>query len=65
MFKSLAAAAGSTIVIAIVLIAIFLLIRAVPSLRANHANFFTSTEFDTTNAETWLSVSATCSWSRC
>jgi phosphate transport system permease protein len=38
-------------VIAIVLIAIFLLIRAIPSLRVNHANFFTSTEFDTTDAE--------------
>jgi phosphate transport system permease protein len=46
-----AAAAGSTIVVAILLIAIFLLIRAVPSLRANHANFFTSAEFNTTNAQ--------------
>jgi phosphate transport system permease protein len=35
------------IVVAIVLIAVFLLIRAVPSLRANHANFFTSAQFDT------------------
>jgi phosphate transport system permease protein len=51
IFKSIAAAAGSTIVFAIVLIAIFLLIRAIPSLRVNHANFFTSTEFDTTDAE--------------
>jgi phosphate transport system permease protein len=50
VFKLLAAAAGSTIVIAIALIAIFLLVRAVPSLRANHANFFTSAEFNTTNA---------------
>ena len=46
-FKSIAIAAGSTIVIAIVLIAVFLLIRAVPSLRVNHANFFTSWEFNT------------------
>jgi phosphate transport system permease protein len=46
-----AAAASSTIVVAILLIAIFLLIRAVPSLRANHANFFTSAEFNTTNGE--------------
>jgi phosphate transport system permease protein len=51
IFKSVAAAAGWTIVIAIVLIATFLLIRAIPSLRVNHANFFTSTEFDTTDAE--------------
>jgi phosphate transport system permease protein len=49
LFKLAAAAAGSTIVIAIGLIATFLLIRAVPSLRANHANFFTSAEFNTTD----------------
>jgi phosphate transport system permease protein len=47
LFRLVAAAAGSTIVIAIALIAAFLLIRAVPSLRANHANFFTSAEFNT------------------
>jgi phosphate transport system permease protein len=51
LFKLVAAAAGSTIVIAIVLIAIFLLVRAIPSLRANHANFFTSAQFNTTSAE--------------
>jgi len=51
LFKLVAAGAGSTIVIAIVLIAIFLLIRAVPSFRANHANFFTSPEFKTTDAQ--------------
>jgi phosphate transport system permease protein len=50
-FKLVAAAAGCTIVIAILLIAVFLLVRAVPSLRANHANFFTSAEFNTTKAE--------------
>ncbi|MGH3968785.1 MAG: phosphate ABC transporter permease subunit PstC [Mycobacterium sp.] len=51
LFKSVAVAAGSTIVIAIVLIAMFLLVHAVPSLRADHANFFTSARFDTTDAE--------------
>ncbi|OMC45325.1 phosphate ABC transporter permease subunit PstC [Mycobacterium sp. IS-2888] len=51
LFKSVAAAAGSTIVAAIALIAIFLLIRAIPSLRANHANFFTSATFDTVHAQ--------------
>jgi phosphate transport system permease protein len=51
VFKSVASAAGSTIVIAIGLIAVFLLIRAVPALRANHANFFTSAEFRTTDAK--------------
>src|ERR1700746_1522719 len=50
LFKAIAIAAASTIVIAIGLIAIFLLIRAVPSLRANHANFFTSAVFSTTDA---------------
>jgi phosphate transport system permease protein len=42
-----ASAAGSTIVVGVLLIALFLLVRAVPSLRANHANFFTSANFDT------------------
>ena len=49
LFKMVAAAAGSTIVIAIGLIATFLLLRAVPSLRANHANFFTSADFNTSD----------------
>ncbi|AFC42145.1 MULTISPECIES: phosphate ABC transporter permease subunit PstC [Mycobacterium] len=49
IFKLVAAAAGSTIVVAILLIAVFLLLRALPSLRVNHANFFTSAEFSTSN----------------
>ncbi|MBW0014669.1 phosphate ABC transporter permease subunit PstC [Mycobacterium sp.] len=51
LFKLVAAAAGATIVIAIVLIAVFLLVRAVPSLRADQVNFFTSAEFSTAKAE--------------
>ena len=51
LFKGLAIAAGATIVVAIALIAIFLLIRAVPSLGANHVNFFTSAEFNTSDAD--------------
>jgi phosphate transport system permease protein len=47
IFKLVAALASSTIMLAIGLIAIFLLIHAVPALRANHANFFTSAQFDT------------------
>jgi phosphate transport system permease protein len=47
LFRSVAALAGSSITIAIGLIAIFLLVQAVPALRANHANFFTSAQFDT------------------
>lgn len=49
LFKLTAAAAGSTIVVAILLIAVFLLLRAVPSLRVNHANFFTSSKFSTSD----------------
>ncbi|KAA8886870.1 phosphate ABC transporter permease subunit PstC [Nocardia colli] len=51
VFRSLATASGATIVAAIALIALFLLIRAVPSVMANEANFITSTEFNTTNAD--------------
>ena len=47
LFRLVAAAAGLTIVAAILLIAVFLLIKAIPSLQANHANFFTSAQFDT------------------
>lgn len=49
LFKLVAAAAGSTIVVAILLIAVFLLLRAVPALRVNHANFFTSAKFSTSD----------------
>lgn len=49
IFRTIASAAGSTVVFAVVLIAVFLLVRAVPSLGANQANFFTSAKFDTTN----------------
>lgn len=50
-FRWAATAAGATIVAAIALIALFLLIRAVPSLRADEVNFFTSTEFSTGDAD--------------
>jgi phosphate transport system permease protein len=50
LFELAAAAAGSTIVIAILLIAVFLLVHAVPSMRANHVDFFTSALFDTTDS---------------
>ncbi len=51
IFRSLATASGATIVAVIALIALFLLIRAVPSVMANDANFFTSSEFNTSNAD--------------
>jgi phosphate transport system permease protein len=51
LFKLIASAAGATIVVAILLIAVFLLIRAVPSLRVDHANFFTSAQFSTSNPD--------------
>ncbi|ORW67257.1 phosphate ABC transporter permease [Mycolicibacter senuensis] len=47
IFRAVALSAGSTVVVAIALIAIFLLIRAVPSLQANNANFFTTATFST------------------
>lgn len=50
VFQRLTTASGATIVVAIVAIAIFLLIQAVPSLLVNHANFFTSSEFSTSDA---------------
>src|ERR1700759_2559773 len=50
LFKSVAALAGSTITIVIGLIAIFLLVKAIPALRANHANFFTSAQFNTVDS---------------
>ncbi|MFC9440175.1 phosphate ABC transporter permease subunit PstC [Nocardia sp. NPDC057030] len=51
VFRSLATASGAIIVAAIALIALFLLIRAVPSVMANEANFFTSSEFKTGDAD--------------
>lgn len=64
LFKLAASAAGSTIVIAILLIAIFLLVRAVPSLRANHANFSPVPNSTRRTMSSWRLVSGTCSWSR-
>jgi phosphate transport system permease protein len=49
IFGSLALAAGATIIAVIALMALFLIIRAVPSLQANKANFLTSSEFATTD----------------
>ena len=50
VFGSVAMAAGATIIAAIALMAFFLIIRAVPSLQADKANFLTSAEFSTTDA---------------
>ena len=58
VFERLTTASGLVIVVAIVLIAVFLLVKAIPSLAADHANFLTSTEFSTTCG----SASGTC-WS--
>lgn len=51
IFGSVALAAGATIIGAIALMAGFLIIQAVPSLQANKANFITSSEFNTTDAD--------------
>ena len=49
VFGSVATAAGATIIAAIALMALFLIVRALPSLHANKANFITSSEFSTTD----------------
>ena len=49
VFGSVAMAAGAAIIAAITLMALFLIIRAVPSLQADKANFLTSSEFSTTD----------------
>src|SRR6478672_13027478 len=47
VFRLLTSGSGLIIVVAIVLIGLFLLIQAIPSLRADMVNFFTSSEFNT------------------
>lgn len=49
VFAALATTAGATIIALIALMALFLVVRAVPSLQANKANFITSSEFATTD----------------
>ena len=51
VFKSIAIAAGATIIGAIALMGLFLIVKAIPSLQANQANFLTSTEFLTSDAD--------------
>ncbi len=45
LFRNLTTASGISIILAIVLIAVFLLVQAIPSLRANTANFLTFDDF--------------------
>ena len=49
--SELATTAGATIIGAIALMALFLIVRAIPSLQANQANFLLSTEFLTTDSD--------------
>ncbi len=49
VFAALATTAGAMIIALIALMALFLVVRAVPSLQANKANFITSSEFATTD----------------
>jgi phosphate transport system permease protein len=49
LFRSLAVAAGAMIIGVVLLMGLFLLIRAVPALRANRADFLTSSEFVTSD----------------
>jgi phosphate transport system permease protein len=46
-FRGLTSGAGLVVVLAVVLIGLFLIIKAVPSLLANQADFFTSAQFNT------------------
>jgi phosphate transport system permease protein len=50
VFRGLTSGAGLVVVLAVVLIGLFLIIKAVPSLIANHADFFTSAQFNTNDA---------------
>lgn len=45
LFRSLSATAGATVLIIIVAIAVFLIVKAVPALRANQENFFTYSQW--------------------
>jgi phosphate transport system permease protein len=49
LFRGLTSGAGLVVVVAIGLIGLFLLIRSIPSLAADQANFITSPTFDTTD----------------
>lgn len=51
IFRSLTVAAGAVIVALIALIGIVLVTQAAPSLMQNHVNFFTSSEWNTTDPE--------------
>nr|WP_245561407.1 phosphate ABC transporter permease subunit PstC [Actinomycetospora chiangmaiensis] len=50
VFRALTTGSGLVVVVAIALIGLFLIVQAVPSLLANNDNFFTSPEFNTTDA---------------
>src|SRR4051812_5278233 len=51
VFRALATGSGLAIVISIILIGVFLLIQAIPSMAANQANFLTSPLFLTTDPD--------------
>ena len=51
LFRSVTVAAGAVIVALIALIGIVLVMQAMPSLMANNVNFFTSSEWNTTDPE--------------
>nr|WP_312030464.1 phosphate ABC transporter permease subunit PstC [Actinomycetospora sp. TBRC 11914] len=50
VFRGLTTGSGLVVVAAIALIGLFLVVQAIPSLIANHDNFLTSPEFNTTDA---------------
>lgn len=50
VFRGFTTGAGLVVVVTIALIGLFLIVRALPSLLANHDNFLTSPEFNTNDA---------------
>jgi phosphate transport system permease protein len=49
VFRGLTTGSGLVVVLAIALIGLFLIVQAIPSLIANHSNFFASPTFDTSD----------------
>ncbi|RNI23788.1 phosphate ABC transporter permease subunit PstC [Flexivirga caeni] len=47
LFGGMTRLAGGVVLAIVVLVGVFLVVRAIPALRANHADFFTSTEWST------------------
>jgi phosphate transport system permease protein len=58
VFRGVATAAGSTVLVIIVAIAVFLIVKAVPALRANSENFFTYQQWFTESSPPRFGIAA-------